>query len=75
MAIDTLGIRTDHTLHALDGWRLEWDLERVPAEIVAYDAKGVQKWCLWGVAVDAKRLGREKAQFLSEHGPEQLRLF
>jgi len=74
MAIDTLGIRTDHTLHALDGWRLEWDLERVPAEIVAYDAEGVQQWHLSGT-IDVKRLGREKAQFLSEHGPEQLRLF
>jgi len=67
-------ISLDHTLTALDGWRLEWDLDRVPAAIIAYDACGVQKWHLSG-EIGEKRLEREKASFLGEHGPEQLRLF
>jgi hypothetical protein len=63
-----------NTLHALDGWRLEWDLDRVPAMIIAYNAEGVQKWCLSG-ELNYRRLKREKDAFLGDHGPEQLRLF
>jgi len=62
------------SLTALDGWRMEWDLERVPGVIAVYDRSGVLQWHLSGV-IDRKRLEREKESFLSEHGPEQLRLF
>jgi len=53
---------------------MEWDLERVPGVIAVYDRAGVPQWHLSG-AIDRKRLEREKESFLSEHGPEQLRLF
>ena len=62
-----------HTLTALDGWRLEWILSD-DLIITAYDAQGVQQWC-WQGGIDYTRLERERETFLSEHGPEQLRLF
>lgn len=68
--VDTL----DHTFTALDGWRLEWNLDNVPSVITAYDSGGIQQWHLSGF-IDRGRLEREKAVFKSEHGPEQLRLF
>lgn len=59
------------TVWADDGWRLEWNLARLPHAIRVYNAGTVLQYNISG-DIPHRHLDREIRQFLRDHAKQQM---